>query len=374
VIRLENLTKVFYTSEGMVTAADKINMEVPTGEICVLLGPSGCGKTTTLKMINRIVAPSSGIVYLDGQDTTSMNTVTLRRNIGYVIQQIGLFPNMTIEENIAIVPKMLGWDSKRYKARARELLEIVGLDANTFLKRYPDALSGGQQQRVGVIRALAADPPVMLMDEPFGAIDPINREVIQNEFLSMQKALRKTILFVSHDIDEAVKMGDKIAIFRAGKLEQMATPDTLLAHPKNTFVAEFVGVDRTLKRLQLVKAGEVYRPEPCFVKPGDSLSTALGKMNEAGYRSIICVNARGEPIGLVRRGTCDMIGQGTVAEHLDGLEAIVSETDDLKRVVSEMFREDTVWLPVVNKDGIYCGDITQRAITHHLGATYRAQG
>lgn len=252
-IKIDNLTKIFDTPNGPMTAADHIQMEVPEGEICVLLGPSGCGKTTTLKMINRIVSPTSGKVFINGEDTTGLNTVDLRRNIGYVIQQIGLFPNMTVEENIAIVPKLLGWDPSRYKTRAKELLEMVALDPSVFLKRYPKELSGGQQQRIGVARALAADPPVMLMDEPFGAIDPINRAIIQDEFLKMQKELRKTIMFVSHDIDEAVKMANRIAIFRDGKLVQYDTPDDLLAHPKNDFVSSFVGDDRALKRLRLVK-------------------------------------------------------------------------------------------------------------------------
>ena len=198
----------------------------------MLLGPSGCGKTTTLKMINRLVEPTSGKIYIDGKDTDQYDPVELRRTIGYVIQQIGLFPNMTVEENICVVPKLLGLGPRARRAqRASELLAIVNLDPAIFLKRYPKELSGGQQQRVGVARALAADPPVLLMDEPFGAIDPINREVIQDEFLKMQRRLKKTVMFVSHDIDEAVKMADKIAIFRAGKLEQFDSPDNILAHP-----------------------------------------------------------------------------------------------------------------------------------------------
>ena len=261
-IQLENLTKIFETPDGVVTAADNINMTVPKGEICVLLGPSGCGKTTTLKMLNRIIPPTSGRVMINGEDTSTLDTITLRRNIGYVIQQIGLFPSMTIAENISIVPRLLGWDKKRYLARAEELLAMVALEPKTFMQRYPRELSGGQQQRVGVIRALAADPPVMLMDEPFGAIDPINREVIQDEFLKMQEELQKTILFVSHDIDEAVKMADKIAIFNAGKLIQFDSPDALLAHPCNKFVEDFVGTDRTLKRLRLAKVADVMTPGP----------------------------------------------------------------------------------------------------------------
>jgi len=213
-IRLEELTKTFQTDQGVVTAVDRINLEVPEGEICVLLGPSGCGKTTTMKMINRLITPTSGKIYIDGKDTDEYDPVELRRNIGYAIQQIGLFPNMTVAENISVVPSLLGWDKKKCHERARELLNMVAMDPDAFMDRYPNELSGGQQQRIGVIRALAADAPVLLMDEPFGAIDPINREVIQDEFLKMQEKIRKTIIFVSHDIDEAVKMGDRVAIFR----------------------------------------------------------------------------------------------------------------------------------------------------------------
>lgn len=196
-IRLERVTKVF----GSVTAVDAVDLDIPEGSLCVLLGPSGCGKTTTMKMINRLIAPSGGKIFVNGRDTDLVDEVTLRRSIGYVIQQIGLFPNKTIEDNICVVPDLLGWDRQKARRRAAELLEMVNLPPATFLKRYPKELSGGQQQRVGVIRALAADPPVLLMDEPFGAIDPINRELIQDEFLKLQAELKKTIVFVSHDID-----------------------------------------------------------------------------------------------------------------------------------------------------------------------------
>ncbi|STQ12201.1 glycine betaine/L-proline ABC transporter ATPase [Enterobacter cloacae] len=217
-IKLENLTKHFSQKHGQTfKAVDNVNLNVPEGEMCVLLGPSGCGKTTTLKMINRLITPSSGTILINGEDTSGMDTVTLRRNIGYVIQQIGLFPNMTIEENITVVPRMLGWDKARCKTRAEELMDMVALDPRKFLHRYPREMSGGQQQRIGVIRALAADPPVLLMDEPFGAVDPINREVIQNQFLEMQRKLKKTVMLVSHDIDEALKLGRSYRRFPSGE-------------------------------------------------------------------------------------------------------------------------------------------------------------
>ncbi len=369
-IRLDNLTKVFDTPNGPITAADHINMEVPEGEICVLLGPSGCGKTTTLKMVNRIVPATSGRVFIGDKDTSDYDTVTLRRQIGYVIQQIGLFPNMTVEENIAVVPKLLGWDADRIKKRAQKMLEMVALDPAIFLKRFPKELSGGQQQRVGVARALAADPPVMLMDEPFGAIDPINREVIQDQFLKMQETLGKTILFVSHDIDEAVKMGDKVAIFRDGKLEQFASPDDVLAHPGNNFIADFVGGDRTLKRLRLVRVGEAMDAVAPTVKAQDALDKAKSLMDQHALESLVLVGSNGRPAGVVyesvagdRRGIC--------GEHHSGLKTTVNVAEDLRTAVSLMFTHDVTWLACVDGDGKYQGVVTQRGITHLLGQTYR---
>ena len=312
-IRLENLTKVFELADRTVVAADNISLEVPDGELCVLLGPSGCGKTTVLKMINRIVPATSGTVYIDGKDTSDVDTVTLRRNLGYVIQQIGLFPNMTVEENISVVPRLLGWDQSKRKQRAADLLDMMALDPSEFLQRYPKELSGGQQQRIGVARALAADPPVLLMDEPFGAIDPINRKSIQDEFLLMQKELRKTILFVSHDIDEAVKMGDKIAILRDGKLEQFATPDDLLAHPDSDFVASFLGSDRTLKRLQILMVCDAMDRRIPVLRAGDTLEKAGGLMKDSGYHELVVLDSDNRPIGYLQLD--DINGQQGVVEH-----------------------------------------------------------
>ncbi len=369
-IRLDKLTKIFETPNGPVVAADKVSMEVPKGEICILLGPSGCGKTTALKMINRLIPLTSGRILIDGQDTAKLNDVELRRNIGYVIQQIGLFPNMTIEENICVVPKLLGWDMKKARKRAAELLDLVALDPNHFLRRYPKELSGGQQQRVGVIRALAADPPVMLMDEPFGAIDPINREVIQDEFLKMQSELKKTIMFVSHDIDEAVKMGDKIAIFRAGKIEQYDSPDNVLAHPANRFVADFVGADRTLKRLRLISAGEVADAAAPVIGAHGKASEAAAMMREHGAAVAVVTDADHHPVGYVRIEEAE--GSGAAAgEIAHPLPATVAAGADLRAVVSEMFAHDTMWLACVDETGRFAGTVTQPAVTRALGETYR---
>ncbi|MFO8046905.1 MAG: ABC transporter ATP-binding protein [Halomonas sp.] len=372
-IELDNLTKVFDTPKGAVVAADHISMKVPSGEICILLGPSGCGKTTTLKMINRIVKPTSGKVFINGDDTTEMNTQDLRRNIGYVIQQIGLFPNMTIEENITVVPQLLGWNKARYRERARELMAMISMEPDAFLKRFPSELSGGQQQRIGVARALAADPPVMLMDEPFGAIDPINRAVIQDEFLKMQQELKKTIMFVSHDIDEAIKMGDRVAIFREGKLVQHASPDDLLAAPKNAFVESFLGEDRALKRLNLVKVHEVVSDEIATVGPGDTLETALAKIEDYGYQNaILMVNDQRQPVGLITRAKARTT-KGYCRDHFENVPGTVTLDDDLRKVASLMFSQDATWLPCVDDEGRVCGQITQRAMTHHLGSRFRAR-
>ncbi|HZC83464.1 MAG TPA: betaine/proline/choline family ABC transporter ATP-binding protein, partial [Rubrobacter sp.] len=248
-IRLEDLSKVFPGQDE--PAVDDLSMDIYEGEIVVLVGPSGCGKTTTMKMINRLIEPSSGRIFLQGEDVTKVNSDKLRRRIGYVIQQIGLFPHMTIADNIATVPKMLGWDKGRISDRTDELLETVGIDLS-YRDRYPKELSGGQRQRIGVARAMAADPSVLLMDEPFGAIDPITRDRLQDEFLRLQREIRKTIVFVTHDIDEAIKMGDRIAILKQqSKIAQYDTPEKILTDPADDFVADFIGAGASIKRLSL---------------------------------------------------------------------------------------------------------------------------
>lgn len=372
-IKLERLTKIYETKARKIVAADRIDMEVPTGEICVLLGPSGCGKTTTLKMVNRIVTPTSGRVLIDGQDTTDMPTVELRRKIGYVIQQIGLFPNMTVEENICVVPRLLGWDAAKARRRAAELLELTALDPATFLKRYPKELSGGQQQRVGVARALAADPPVMLMDEPFGAIDPINRAAIQDEFLKLQDKLHKTILFVSHDIDEAVKMGDKIAIFRAGRLEQFDSPDNVLAHPAQPFIADFVGADRTIKRLGLIRVADAMTSDGPVLSLAADPVLAQAMLNESGAAALVIVTPEGKPHGFMT--TASSFGPGCTCGHASTpMAASVSVAADLRTAVSRMFENDVDWLACVDDEGRYVGTLEMRRIRYLLGRTYEAGG
>ena len=369
-IELDRLTKTFHQKDGTeVRAVDAVSLTVPRGEICVFLGPSGCGKTTTLKMINRLIEPTSGTVRIDGEDTAGIDGVTLRRKIGYVIQQIGLFPNMTIEENIMVVPRLLGWDRKQCRERARELIRMVQLDPDKMLKRYPRELSGGQQQRIGVIRALAADAPVLLMDEPFGAVDPINRESIQNEFFQMQRQLGKTVIMVSHDIDEAIKLGDKVAVFRGGKLVQFDHPDALLAHPANDFVQAFVGHDNTLKRLLLVRAGDAATMPP-NCRPDTPLAEAFGVMDDADVRHLPVIDETQRALGYVTRRDVRnaMAHGGCCADVMRPFAATAAYDEHLRIVLSRMYQHNTSWLPVLDGDGVYLGDVTQESIADYLSS------
>jgi osmoprotectant transport system ATP-binding protein len=280
---------------------------VPPGEICVLIGPSGCGKTTALKMVNRLISITEGDITIDGESVRELELTRLRRRIGYVFQQIGLFPHMTVEANIGAVPRLLGWSKAQIRDRSRELLELVGLDPDGDLRRYPGEFSGGQQQRIGVARAMAADPPIMLMDEPFGAIDPIARDRLQNDFLRLHGQVRKTIIFVTHDIDEAIKMGDRIAIMRDGHLVQLDTADDLLAHPANEFVASFVGADRGLKRLRVRTLSDLAldaptvqgRPSGPSVPQDISLHYALSMMLAEGTTRLDVVDEEGNAVASV---------------------------------------------------------------------------
>lgn len=366
-IELDQLSKTYTQKDGnLVKAVDSVSLKVAEGEICVFLGPSGCGKTTTLKMINRLITPTSGRVLLNGEDTTGIDEVSLRRHIGYVIQQIGLFPNMTIEENITIVPRLLGWDKKRCRERATELMAMVALDPAKFLKRYPRELSGGQQQRIGVIRALAADAPVLLMDEPFGAVDPINRESIQNEFFQMQRQLNKTVIMVSHDIDEAIKLGDQVAIFRAGKLVQFDHPDTLLARPKDDFVSAFVGQDHTLKRLLLVRAGDA-ATTPATARPGLPLADAMTLMDDQDARYLTITDGDNRALGYISRR--DIRGvQGVSADKVKPFALNATPDENLRVVLSKMYKHSASWMPVIDAEGMYLGEVTQDSIADYLSS------
>src|ERR1051326_7680995 len=278
-----------------------LSLLVPAGDICVLVGPSGCGKTTSLKMVNRLVEPTSGQVLIDGQDVMKVDLTTLRRGIGYVIQQLGLFPHQTIAENIATVPRLLGWPNARIQQRTEELLDLVGLDPSRVRHRYPAQLSGGERQRIGVARAMAAEPPVMLMDEPFGAVDPIVRERLQNEFLRLHRTLGTTVLFVTHDIDEAIKMGTRVAVMQqGGHLAQYAPPTELLAHPANEFVSRFVGVDRGLKRLSLIKVADVNLQPGVVAHVGEPGQTVRRRAQDLDADWLLLLDRENVPQGWIR--------------------------------------------------------------------------
>lgn len=329
-IRLEGVTRRY----GDTVAVDDLSFEVAEGEVCVLIGPSGCGKTTTLRMINRLIEPTGGHILVQGRDIMSLPVEELRRSLGYVIQSIGLFPHLTVAGNISVVPRLLGWDKPRMAKRADELLQLVGLPPEAYRDKYPRQLSGGEAQRVGVARALAADPPVLLMDEPFGAVDPLNRERLQTEFARIQRELRKTVIFVTHDIDEAIRLADKIAIMRDGKLQQFDSPEEVLNHPANKFVHDFVGADRALKRLVRVKVSDVMRsPATVLMDAGD-----IGLREAAGRRRFTYVL---EPDGRLI-GWIDMhdLDRGLNAEdaitHVDPGEASVRPDTSLRDALSRM--------------------------------------
>lgn len=362
-IRLENLTKIYHSAGQQTVAVNNINLHVPEGKICILLGPSGCGKTTTLKMVNRLVKPTRGTVYIDGQDTANYNTIELRRHIGYVIQQIGLFPNMTVEENIAVVPKLLGWPKAKIRTRVIELLEMMTLDSS-YLKRYPKELSGGQQQRIGVARALAADPPVLLMDEPFGAIDPINRQSIQDEFIKMQQTLGKTVLFVSHDIDEAIKMGDRIALFRDGEIEQYDTPANILAHPASDFVRDFLGADRTLKRLSLVPARSVLDTRTAHLQLGMPMDRVREMLAQNSFETPVVLDKDQKVVGYINSQS--LSATDATLQSCTPLGARAQMEDNLRTVLSRMLNHETDWLPCTDEHGVFQGYIHLQALTRHL--------
>ncbi len=353
-IRLENLSKRFPGQKQ--NAIDNLSLDIPEGEIVILVGPSGSGKTTTLRMINRLIEPTSGRIFLEGEDVTSVNGDKLRRRMGYVIQQIGLFPHMTIETNIATVPRMLGWDTKRIRTRVRELLDLVGMDPEVYAKRYPKELSGGQRQRVGVARALAADPPVLLMDEPFSAIDPITRARLQNEFLQLQTKIRKTIVFVTHDIDEAIKMGDRIAILdESSHVAQYDTPSTILAAPANAFVEDFIGAGASLKRLNLTHVADVHLldwPTMPVSAERDSVRAALLRSDKG---SVLLVDDARRPQRWVNAMDLE---HGSIPLAESGLEApVMQRTATLYDALNEMLNSLQGATAVVDENGAFCGVI-----------------
>jgi osmoprotectant transport system ATP-binding protein len=348
VVAFEHVTKRYPGAEA--PAVDDLTLSVPAGEICVLVGPSGCGKTTTMKMVNRLIEPTGGRITIDGRDVTEIPAVELRRGIGYVIQQVGLFPHLTIGENVAVVPRLLRWKPDRVRSRTDELLDLVGLPA-IYRDRYPAELSGGERQRVGVARALAVDPPLMLMDEPFGAVDPIRRERLQNEFLRLQDRVRKTIIFVTHDVDEAIKMGDRIAVLRRGGiLAQYDTPAAVLAHPASDFVERFVGADRGLKRLSLARVRDLELLEPVVVRSGEERAEArrrLDRVEQVEYA--LLVDADDRPLGWIHGG--DLAGSGPIDPELATPGAPTVEPETTLRDALSVLLASSVQLGAVVDEG-----------------------
>jgi osmoprotectant transport system ATP-binding protein len=360
-IRLDRVGKTY--PNGAV-AVHELSLDLPRGEICVLVGPSGCGKTTTLQMINRLVEPTSGRIFLDGDDVTDADPVELRRHMGYVIQQVGLFPHQTIATNVATVPRLLGWKKDRMAARVDELLDLVGLEPAIYRDRYPAQLSGGQQQRVGVARALAADPLVLLMDEPFGAIDPVTRTRLQDEFLRLHREVRKTVVFVTHDIEEAVKMGDRIAILNVGGvLEQYDTPAHILGHPASEMVAGFVGGDRALKRLRVTEIDPELLEHPPALPSDATLAEAREVMKREEAPLAVVVDENGVLRGVVRAENAD--GDGLVETQMETAGATVPLNGKLQDAMSKVLLTDTGWVAVV--DGArFAGALTPDAIYRSL--------
>ncbi|MFC9429185.1 ABC transporter ATP-binding protein [Streptomyces sp. NPDC056987] len=365
-IRFEHVTKRY--PDGT-TAVDDLSFEVSEGELVTLVGPSGCGKTTTMKMVNRLIEPSEGRIFLDGDDISAIDPVSLRRRIGYVIQQVGLFPHKTVLENTATVPHLLGWQRAKGRARAAELLDLVGLDPSVYGDRYPEQLSGGQRQRVGVARALAADPPVLLMDEPFGAVDPVVRDHLQSEFLRLQAAVRKTVLFVTHDIEEAVRLGDRIAVYGQGRIEQFDAPAAVLGAPATPYVADFVGADRGLKRLSVTPIEEGDLEQPPVVHLDDPLARAAAKLAEQGARWAVVLDSDDNLHGWLaaEQATRAAGGRpaapgaaGTVREHARRMEAWLPVGASLKQAFATMLQHDAGWIAVIDREetGRFLGVLT----------------
>jgi len=363
-VEFREATKVYARADR--PAIDGLSLDVPAGEICVLVGPSGCGKTTAMRMVNRMVDITSGDILVGDRSVRERSPAELRREIGYVIQQTGLFPHRTIADNVATVPRLLGWERDRIGERVRELMELVSLDPE-LAGRYPAELSGGQQQRVGVARALAADPGVMLMDEPFGAVDPINRERLQNEFLRLQAEVRKTILFVTHDIDEAIKMGDRVAVMReGGHLAQYATPAELLMAPADGFVEDFVGADRALKRLALMRVSDINLWEAPLAFVGQAMAEVRAKLDGAEVPHALLVDSERRPLGWLSESD---LQADVVPDRPDSPAKPLLDLDDVMRdALSDLLQAESMYGAVVDSQGRIAGVLSVEIIADFLGS------
>lgn len=364
-IKFENITKIYKGEKK--PSVDNLSLEIEEGEICMIIGPSGCGKTTTMKMINKLIEPTEGTIYINGEDISKINPIDLRLNIGYVIQGTGLFPHMTIEENIAVVPKEKNWDKSKIDKRIDELLELVELE-NEYRKSYPKNLSGGQRQRVGVARALAADPPIMLMDEPFGALDPITRRKIQDEFLDIQKKIKKTIVFVTHDIDEAIKMGDKIAVMKDGELVQFGTPEEILADPVDEFVEDLIGANGNLKMMNLIRCKEVMN-EVLKVRGDEEAREVREEVEKLGVgnRYIAVVDEDDKLTGFVRYKSL-VKHEGSIKSIVRKSSGHVNENTTLNDALSEMFNIGSKYTFVVNNKGKIKGAVNMDTLLKAVGS------
>ncbi len=370
-IKLDNVSKVY--PDGT-EAVKEVSFEIDDGELCVLLGPSGCGKTTTMKMINRLIPISEGHIYIDGTDNREMDENELRREMGYAIQEIGLFPHMTVGENISTVPKLKNWSARESEERSRELLNLMGMNPEEFIDKYPTELSGGQRQRVGVARSLGADPPIMLMDEPFGAIDPITRDRLQDEFLKIQDEIKKTIVFVTHDINEAIKMGDKVALLKDGELIQYSPPAELLAAPKNRFVRDFVGSDRTLKSLRLMKVEKAMKESPRVVREDDDLEEINKIMQKNDINYLIVVEDGNKLKGWINREDAEAASSGVVADAMVEDTGAAETGTSLAEALTVMLERDVANLPVVDGEKRLQGLLTFHDLQNLIGETYTESG
>lgn len=368
-IKFENVSKVY--NDGF-KAVDSVSFEIPEGEFLVIIGPSGSGKSTTMKMINRMIPHTTGTISIDGKDITKLNAAESRRNIGYVIQQIGLFPHYTIEKNIAIVPQLKGWKAKDVKERVKELLEMVGLDPEIYSKRYPKELSGGQQQRVGVARALASNPRIILMDEPFGALDPITREQLQGELISLQQKLKKTIVFVTHDMDEALKLGDRIAIMKDGNLLQLDTPEKLLQEPASGFVEEFIGKERIIQNPELMSVEEVMVKTVLTSLPGQSPEKSLAIMRKHKKMMLVIVDENNIMLGIV--SAYDVIKQmneiKTIEEIMISPEPFLWSSQSAKDAIIMMSQAPLGIIPVVDETKRVVGLVTRGTLLSALSSQW----
>ena len=368
-LKFKNVSKVY--GDGF-KAVDSVSFEIPEGEFLVLIGPSGSGKSTTMKMINRMIPHTGGEITIDGQDITKLNASELRRNIGYVIQQIGLFPHYTIEKNIAIVPELKGWDEKRIKDRVKELLEMVGLDPDIYATRYPKELSGGQQQRVGVARALASNPRVILMDEPFGALDPITRDQLQEEVLALHQKLNKTFVFVTHDMDEALKLGDRIAIMKDGKLLQLDTPEKILHEPAHGFVEEFIGKHRMMQNPELMPVTDVMTEKVLTSQPQRSPERALSVMRKRQVNTLIIVNEENVLLGILP--AYDLIEKmkniKQIGEVMLPAEPYLTDSATAKDAIIMMDESPYGIIPIINEKQKIIGVVTRGTLLSALSSQW----